>query len=122
MGDDKQRRQNGFLPDFRDAIKAARGPHARGENAKLNLAKSSDSNDKGFCWKRLARRLGDWRAAFRRRCAREAMIAVDGRGGAGIDVGPLLPRQGLDLRVVTPPNHAAIAGPVPRRVRAREAE
>jgi len=26
VGDDKELRQNGFLPDFRDAIKAARGP------------------------------------------------------------------------------------------------
>ena len=25
VGDDKERRQKGFLPDFRDAIKAARG-------------------------------------------------------------------------------------------------
>jgi hypothetical protein len=25
-GDDKERRQKGFLPDFREAIKAARGP------------------------------------------------------------------------------------------------
>jgi hypothetical protein len=25
-GDDEERRQTGFLPDFRDAIKAARGP------------------------------------------------------------------------------------------------
>jgi hypothetical protein len=25
-GDDKERRQQGFLPDFRDAFKAARGP------------------------------------------------------------------------------------------------
>ena len=26
VGDDKERRQKGFLPDFRDAIKAARRP------------------------------------------------------------------------------------------------
>lgn len=26
VGDDEERRQKGFLPDFREAIKAARGP------------------------------------------------------------------------------------------------
>jgi hypothetical protein len=26
VGDDEERRQNGFLPDFREAIKAARAP------------------------------------------------------------------------------------------------
>jgi hypothetical protein len=60
VGDDKEWRQKGFLPDFRDAIKAARKPQrgqsgeARGKEAKLNLAKSSDSNHEGFCGKKVA--------------------------------------------------------------------